>query len=70
MGRLMPADVDLGALTVELGLGDVAGVREPTWVLQARGEHRGDVRHTASIVATLPSSVRSRLRMGTLATVG
>jgi hypothetical protein len=38
----MVAYVELGPLTVELGLGAVARVREPTRVLQAGGEHRGD----------------------------
>ena len=52
----MVADVELGALAVELGLGAVARVREPARVLQAGGEHRGDEGHGgSSIVATAPS---------------
>jgi hypothetical protein len=38
----------LRALTVELGLGDVARVREPAWIAQAGGEHRGDEGHGAA----------------------
>jgi hypothetical protein len=34
--------MDLGPLAVELGLGDVARVREPARIFQAGGEHRGD----------------------------
>ena len=38
----MSAHVELGTLPVELGLGDVARVREPTRIFEASGEHRGD----------------------------
>ena len=55
----MVAHVELGALAVELGLGAVARVREPTRIFQAGGEHRGDEGHGgSSIVATAPSRSR------------
>ena len=55
----MVAHVELRALAVELGLGAVARVREPTRVFQAGGEHRGDEGHGgSSIVATAPSRRR------------
>jgi hypothetical protein len=38
----MRAHVELRALAIELRLGDVARVREPTRIFQAGGEHRGD----------------------------
>jgi hypothetical protein len=47
------AHLKLGALAVELGLGDVASVRKPARVLQTSGEHRGDEEQGSfSIVAT------------------
>jgi hypothetical protein len=38
----MSAHGELRTLPVELGLGDVAHVREPTRIFEASGEHRGD----------------------------
>jgi hypothetical protein len=38
----MSADMELRTLPVELGLGNVARVREPTRIFETSGEHRGD----------------------------
>jgi hypothetical protein len=38
----MSTHVELRSLPVELGLGDVARVREPTRIFEAGGEHRGN----------------------------
>ena len=51
------SNVDLGALAVQLRLGDVARFGEAAWVFQAGGEHWGDERHEF-MIATLPSRRR------------
>jgi hypothetical protein len=67
----MVAHMDLGPLAAELGLGDVARVREPARVLQAGGEHRGDEGHgDSSIVAISQIRGPGRIETGTLATCG
>jgi hypothetical protein len=56
----MVTDVKLGTLAVELGLGDVARVREAAGVFQAGGEHRRDKGHSQHFRGFVVPTVKPR----------